>query len=472
VPRIVYLVHALPPLENTGTPLAAYSYAQGLAQRGWEVTVVSAAIGETSWPTAPERNPPEAFDRLVVPPTRHLGSYWSIEAPSAPRRAECVEANTFRRLLQTIGPDLVHVVDNVHLPLDWPEIAAARGIPVVRTVSCAEDLCALVAPVSPCSGPKGFCAAPITPEHCARCVRAQLPGEYPPPVRSDDPLAAGSPRSIDDDQDQLLGKLRRKRVRATMQFRSVFDRIVFSGQGWRRYFEETLPLDPDRVRVIEMGLDLSAWSEAANQDRRVKTGEPVVFCLAASLDRAKGYDRVVQAFSSPALLGRNDYRLRILGGGEVELVRPLLDVNPNVDLIGPYRAEDLPALLADVHVGLSTSRFETFHRVSREYLAAGIPVIGNGASGFGIAEVVSPGRNGLLYDHADPAGLEEAVRSVLDDRGLLGRLTDGSRATRIRSIEDEVDDLVGLYAELIEERRSGSHGDPDWVDQRWAVSDR
>src|SRR5579875_2758571 len=240
MPKILYLVHGLPPEEYTGTPLVAYGYATAVASDPRRA-----------------RAPGERFFRVAVPPTPYLGSYWSIEAPSAPRRPEGPVASAFRRLLRSIAPDLVHVVDNVHLPLDWPEIAAAAGIPVVRTVSCAEDLCGLVAPVSPCSGPAGYCAAPITVEHCADCIAALLPGEWGPLPERTMPGAGDGPGSSIGAQRRavLLGKLRAKRARARGQFRALFDRIVFSTPGWRAYFEATLPLDPRRVRVIEMGID-------------------------------------------------------------------------------------------------------------------------------------------------------------------------------------------------------------------------
>src|SRR5664280_298435 len=128
----------------------------------------------------------------------------------------------FGDLLDRVAPDLVHVVNNVHLPLDWPEVAAARGIPVVRSVTCAEDLCGMIAPVSPRSGPDGYCIPPLTPEHCARCL-ANAP---------DSANWAGVPDA-----------LARKRARSVFQFGAVFARIIFATPGFRHYFEQTLPLD-------------------------------------------------------------------------------------------------------------------------------------------------------------------------------------------------------------------------------------
>ena len=170
--KLLYLVHSLPPEEHTGTPLFAYGYAQAMAARGHEVTVAYPSVSTTSWELTPERLPGEAFDRVVVPSTSFTGPFWSIEAASDDPTTSPTSTVAFLELLRLVHPDLLHVVNNVNLPLDFPELAKAEGIPVVRSVTCAEDLCGLIAPVSPRSGRRGYCSAPLTPEHCARCVAA------------------------------------------------------------------------------------------------------------------------------------------------------------------------------------------------------------------------------------------------------------------------------------------------------------
>lgn len=495
MPRLLYLVHSLPPDEHSGTPLFAYGYACSLATRGFDVTVAYTTDSATSWDLVPERRGDEPFDRVVVPPTSYRGQHWSIQAPSdngadAPRATEA-----FQHLLRVVRPDLVHVVNNVHLPLNWPELAQARGIPVVRSVTCAEDLCGLIAPVSPRSGPDGTCTAPLTPEHCARCIAAVTaaaaidagekdagpgdttststlpleitaldgPGRTPSGVA---PVSKADRRSAADEHRRLTGSLQQKRARSASQYRRVFDRVIFATAGFRQYFEQTLPLDPATVRVIGMGMDLAPWlaqrgdragggsdastaSIAAAPSPDPNPGRPVVFCLAATLDPAKGFDAVTHAFTRPALLERDDYRLVLLGGGNDRLVAPMLAANPHVTWHGPYRSEDLPELLSHVDVGLSTSYFETFHRVTREYLLAGRPVIGSRA--FGIPDVIRPGHNGLLFDHAEAGSLARAVIMLLDDRDLLAALTRGARTTVVRSTDDEADDLAALYAEVLAE---------------------
>jgi glycosyltransferase involved in cell wall biosynthesis len=479
-PRLLYLVHCLPPEEQSGTPLVAYGYAHALAARGFEVTVAYPTATATPWELDPERWVGEPFDRVVVPTTSFRGEHWSIDAASddgtdAPRANQA-----FLGLLRLIVPDLVHVVNNVHLPLSWPELAHEQGIPVVRSVTCTEDLCGLIAPVSPRSGSGGYCQAPLTPEGCARCVEAHRSASavvVPPAGRGDGPgtvisvpSASSVPapdgpvpsdhtllRAIADQHPRLVDALRHKRARSASQYRRVFDRVVFATPGFRHYFELTLPLDPGKVRVIEMGMELSPWGGRTNGGAgaafaplpSAEPGHPVVFCLAAGLATMKGFDAVAEAFTSPGLLRREDYRLVLLGGGDERLVAPMLAANPNISWHGPYRSGDLPELLSRVDVGLSTSYFETFHRVTREYLLAGRPVIGSRA--FGIPDIIRPGRNGLLFDHRDAGSLARAVITLLEDRELLATLADGARATDVRSTDDEADELAALYTEVLAE---------------------
>ena len=445
VARILYLAHSLPPEEYTGTPLTTHGYARSMAARGWDVTVVSPSANAVSWTAAPFRREGEAFTCIEVPRTPHLGARWSIEAPTDDAGGWSQGAAAFRRILREQAPDLVHVVNNVHLPLDVPEMAKAEGVPVVRTVTCAEDLCGLVAPVSPRSGPAGYCSAPLTPEQCARCVEEALaePGAAPD----------------GEAHRELVAHLVRKRARAAAQYHRVFDRVIFPSHAFRRYFEQTLPLDPARVRVVEMGLDLGPWPPAAGVPeggRRPRAdGEPVVLCLAGAWDPVKVGAGLVEAFTTGPLAERSDYRLVCLGAGHRHLVDPLL-ANPNVELRGAYRPEDLPAVLADVDVGLAPSNFETFHRVTREYLLAGLPVIGSRA--FGILDIIRDGVNGLLFDRAEPGALAHAVTRLLDDRALLDHLTQGAAATRVRSLEDEAEELAALYDDLLAQMRGSVAG--------------
>ena len=457
---VLLVVHALPPEEATGTPLAAHGYAAALSAAGWSVTVLATGADAPGWDMLRmSQREGERFFRVRARADTGAGTTWleAAASPAAPTpspwggRSERDAAGGVRKLLGRVRPQLVHVVDNVHLPLSIPEVARDAGIPAVRTVSCAEDLCALIAPVSPYAGPSGFCQAPLTIDRCARCLSETSDAAVVRFWRTGD-------RQVDDRRRaEARHLLAAKRARAVHQLHTVYDRILFASERFRAYFEQTLPLDPWRTRVVPMGVDLPparygarAGGAPARYGSTAGARAPLTFLLAATGHPAKGIDAVVDAFSHTELAGRDDWRLLLAGGGDRSLGARLRG-DPRVRDHGPYAPEEMPALLGEAHVGLSASYFETFHRVTREYLAGGLPVLGSTA--FGITDVVVHGVNGWLFDHGDEGSLRRALVRLLDDRALVGRLRAAAAATSIRSVAEEVDDLQAIYREVLDRPR-------------------
>jgi glycosyltransferase involved in cell wall biosynthesis len=339
----------------------------------------------------------------------------------------------------------------------------------LRQVWNCEDLCGLIEPIfPPCDGSHsgtpssppfeggargGMCPAPIMPDQCADCCAGELAsitmpaGAYPVGYLSRR-VAAVRLNAVGEFEKQLNVK----RARTVQDFSQHYDRIVFPSRSFREFFERTLPLPAERTTVIEPGVDPPLESTSNGTDnvprRQMPTGpnDPVRFLFLGGLMTKKGIAEIQAVFMHPDLLNRNDYSLAMYGGGNPAVVANLLATNPRVHFFGPYRPEQLPDILRSGDVGLSPSRFETFHRVTREYLLAGLPVVGSDA--FGIPDVVRDGVNGLLFQTGDASGLRRAVLSVLDDRPLLTRLSRGAAATEIRHSATEIDHLLQEYQRI------------------------
>jgi hypothetical protein len=132
--RVLYLVHALPPIERTGTSLIAFEYAKRAGARGWKTAVVSANPAVTGWRDVREwRDQGEWFTRFAVPLTPPAPATTTRSDPKSP------PSRFFAGLLRRLAPDVVHVVDNDQLPEHWPDMAAAAGIPVVRFARPVDD---------------------------------------------------------------------------------------------------------------------------------------------------------------------------------------------------------------------------------------------------------------------------------------------------------------------------------------------
>jgi glycosyltransferase involved in cell wall biosynthesis len=442
---ILLIVHGLPPADCSGTTAIAHAYARQLTARGLRVGVLYGG-------PPPDRNVPlrlftdehHGFRRYQIPPTPHLWQKWSIYDSAAAARERCA---VLQDVLENLRPDLVHVVDLGNLPGEWASAIHARGIPLLRQVWNTEDLCGLVELLG-ARPPAVTCPAPLTPRQCAECCFRSMVSLTLPAGRYAAEELLGSLTAL---RTHHLAEFERhlvmKRQRAEDAFLHVYDRILFPTESFRRFFERTLPLPPERTAVHAPGIDLAMDRPATRPtpDGRVR------FLFLGQLLSKKGLDDLVAVFSHPDLLRRADYELTLHGGGNAAVLRGLLAANPRVHYRGPFTAAQLPGILRDADVGLSPSRFETFHRVTREYQAAGLAVIGSIA--FGIPEAVSREENGLLFAAGDVDGFRRAVLRLLDDRQLLARLREGAAHTPVRPVEQEVDELLDHYAECIRRKR-------------------
>ena len=71
------------------------------------------------------------------------------------------------------------------------------------------------------------------------------------------------------------------------------------------------------------------------------------------------------------------------------------------------------------------SRREAFGRVTLEAMAARRPIVASRVGG--IVDAIADGETGLLVAPDDPAALGAALRGVLDDPALAGRLASAAR---------------------------------------------
>ncbi|MEW6036593.1 MAG: glycosyltransferase family 1 protein [Candidatus Micrarchaeota archaeon] len=101
---------------------------------------------------------------------------------------------------------------------------------------------------------------------------------------------------------------------------------------------------------------------------------------------------------------------------------------------------------ADVFASASDS--ETFGLTFVEAMHAGVPAIG--VRRLGAKEIIRHGRNGLLVEPGDTAGLAKAMERLLDDERLRERLGEAGKKTAKRySIENSVGETLRIYRRLV-----------------------
>jgi glycosyltransferase involved in cell wall biosynthesis len=438
--RILLVVHALPPFEQSGSPLLAHELACALADLGTEVGVLYPQPSDV--PHQPDQAPvstDEPFTRFQTGLTRDTWFQWATFDSLRQDDERQRELARVTEVLQTFRPEAVIVIDPVNQPTELVDVVHGLGIPILRYVLLAEDLCGMVDPVHGLPA-MSVCETPFTPEQCAQCcLRSGL-------LRSPQ-LATLPPSSAPASLEEIEVGLLHKRAIQRRYYEQVYGRVLFPFESWRHCFCATMPVQDEKVRIVEPGMPGARMTDAARAARR--HDRPVLSVLDRT-DLRKGAALLQAAFLSPSLKDRSDYVLEIWGNDPVQ-ISELLRLNHNAHYRGPYQMETVSDVLGESDCGIVTTYFETFHRVTRHFLLAGVPVIGSRA--YGIPEIIRHEYNGLLFDVGDLDSFTRSVVRFLDDPDLRQQLQGGAGDTPVRSWSDAATQIRDVVAELLDENR-------------------
>jgi len=235
--------------------------------------------------------------------------------------------------------------------------------------------------------------------------------------------------------------------------------VLCFSRAMRRYAGEHFALPEDRLVMLMNGIDLARFDPALGaRSREAIRGEWHVEAdrrlalLIGNNWRLKG---VSEAIAALARLGDRRIVLMLVGRGEPEAFRKLaekLNVADRVLFVGGVN-DPRPYYGAADFLLLPTKR-DTCSLVVLEALAMGLPVVTtrqNGAS-----DLVEDGKQGIIVEHGDAAGLSGALEAMLD----AGRLREMSRealALRARlSFDHHAERIEEVYARVMNARRTGA----------------
>jgi glycosyltransferase involved in cell wall biosynthesis len=189
---------------------------------------------------------------------------------------------------------------------------------------------------------------------------------------------------------------------------------------------------PARIGVVANGVDLTRPAPGAQETEalraalRIPDGAPVVGTV-GRLAEIKRQDLLLRGFAR--LRERlPDCHLVLVGdgvaGGELGRLAEELGQGAHVHFAG-YQAQP-ERYLALMDVFALTSRSEGMPVAVLEAWAARVPVVA--ARVGGLPEMIESGRNGLLFDFGDEAGLVSLLETCLRDRAAADRLRSAARA--------------------------------------------
>ena len=442
--KVCLVAHGYPPELVGGTETSVQSLARGLVQRGIEVVVVAGSMQyEQGFRTSADEDAPAALEGKSVRVRRihRADLYFDHWQKSGSVKA----ARAFRTILQEERPDLVHVHHWIRLSRDLVANAAELGIPACVTLHDLWTSCLVTFRVRPDTGE--FCEVPLAPDPCLACA-ALLPPRTPWVTR--------------EAQHVALFERTRDLARELQLARAVIVPTRAHASAVGRYLgisEERLALE-----VVPHGRDLGL----ARRAPLATPGELKKLVLGSwgHLHRLKGADVLVRALRELSASARVELHL---AGGEPdaafaakvrELARGL-----DVRFHGPFDAERLDAHpVSAVHAFVSGTRaYESWGLVLDEAVALGLPLVLPRSGAY--AERLHEGQGALFYEQGEPASLARAIRSLIEEPGLLerlrARLPESARFTP--SVEEQVDALLALYRDVV--RR----GPPPAAASDWAV---
>ena len=205
------------------------------------------------------------------------------------------------------------------------------------------------------------------------------------------------------------------------------------------------------VRVIPNGVDPAPF--AAAHQKRV---HPPTLVYVGHLAHYSGVDLAILAL--PLIAQRlPDVRLVVIGDGDTPYIAGLRElaeaqgVSERVELRGRLPYADVPAVLAECDIGLSTSRATplrvfAFPLKIVEYMAAGLPLLCT--RGTEAEEILTRYPAGIAIDFT-PQALANAAVKLLTDSALYGRavqfgLEGAQMFTWERAVSDQRDAILDM----------------------------
>ena len=232
------------------------------------------------------------------------------------------------------------------------------------------------------------------------------------------------------------------------------------GNSLERYaeFYGADSLAPALRSPLPMTTDLSPPSdvEAPSADG------PLRLLYLNRLERRKG---IIELISAVRSLPDAELTLTIVGGDTASgpdgtsmraHAEELAAGDPRIEFLDRIPHEEVPRAIAEHHVVVVPTRWETFSYVVREALACNRPVIATPAGG--IVDVVRHGESGWLTESATAEDLAATLREVLAGRDRLTEMIDEGlpRAAFDRDAQEEP--ALQAYLEVLERHGGGTAG--------------
>jgi glycosyltransferase involved in cell wall biosynthesis len=459
--RVLHAIHDFLPRHRAGSEIYAAQLCRELSARH-HVTIVCA-----------DYDPARAHGHLTWRlhegvPVVEITNNWVSATFEETYRSPLMSAR-LEQVLDIVQPHIVHVHNLLNLSFDLPAAARARGIPVVATLHDYTLVC-------PSGGQRihraeSHVCHTIDTARCARCF-PESPFHTQAAIGPLAAAVAGSGRlqrvvaavrrvspGLLRAAARTVGDARRFPVteadidRRLSSARTVFDQVdlfVAPSRSLAREFV-ALGLDSSKVRVSDYGFPHMSRPARPPSGTRLRMG------FVGTLAWHKGAHVLLDAVRR---LPKDKYEVQIHGDpqvfpGYVADLRRRAEGLP-VRFMGRFEGTEASAVYREFDVLVVPSLWlENSPLVIHEAFQAGVPVVG--ARMGGIADLVTDGRNGRLYDAASPQELAAILQSLIDNPAQLAQWA--AAVPPVKTIGDDAREWERAYAEVIGACRAEAEGE-------------
>ncbi len=438
--KILLTVPHFPPRRIGGSEWETLRVARGLQARGHRVRVLS--VEEADRRTVPGalqgassrvRWTDDVYEGVLI---RRLFLELGGLPPRVEYDNELIGAQV-DELLADDRPDLLHLFSGYLLTLRPLLAARARGIAAIASLA---DMWVLCPRLHMRRTDGSLSTAPVDPLRCVRCVaeeqrRYRIPGRL-------------APQLMDWYWGRHTGRIRNIEHRVEFQRQALAnaDAVLSRSPFLLSMLARSGTVEETRLRFVRPGRSATHGSSAPKEKL---PSDQLRLGYIGQIAPHKGVHVVVDAVGrlpgAPLTLDLHgewtqfpDYARRI---------RAVADRDPRIRCKPRFTGDEQ---LSELHrsfdvLVMPSVWYECSPNVILESFVYKTPVVASNLGG--IAEMISDGVDGLLFEADNSASLAATIQRFLDDRGLAARLREG--ISPVRTQEDEVAELENIYSRIV-----------------------
>lgn len=365
----------------------------------------------------------------------------------------------FKKYLDRIKPDVVHIHSRVGLPASIAKCAAVCEIPVINSIHVYGYLCQKSVMID-YSG--NLCEGPSNMTKCALCTgklnirklkfnartmntsktmldlmvfaKRILKGAPADQLSGD----AHIPAHVSADPALVEGLARRLEYMVNLM-NSVIDRTICVSEDVKKTLMR-FGVHEDRLLVQHIG-SLIAETQRPRNDH---FHSPIVIGNIGGVGHYKGTHVLINAVAKMKSRG---FQVKIFGKYENAFKAEIMKGRENlpVEFTGRYVPAQLPEILDQVDIMVLPSICnDTAPQTIFESYSRSVPIVASNIGGF--PDFVQDGVNGRLFTPGDADHLAEILDEIVNDPNQIRTFT--KQIPKLKTIQQNADELLCLYKSL------------------------